>query len=171
MPILAYVISFGILCGWTGAAVFLYSIGEPEFNEDSPIANIKWVTEIRGAMYVFLFGLFWIVAFVICLEQFIIAALTCMWYFQGQKGNSDSDGEASLVRAMAWGIWYHCGSIAFGSFLIAVVSMVRVVFEYCQKQYDSCKGNSVIKVVSCCVTCMLWCLDKYVKFITKNAFI
>lgn len=29
----------------------------------------------------------------------------------------------------------------------------------------------MIKVVGCAIRCMLWCLDKYVKFITKNAFI
>jgi hypothetical protein len=27
-------------------------------------------------------------------------------------------------------MWYHCGSIAFGSFLIALISFIRVIFEY-----------------------------------------
>lgn len=33
------------------------------------------------------------------------------------------------------------------------------------------KDNPMVKVVFCCIRCILWCLDKYVKFISKNAFI
>lgn len=95
-----------------------------------------------------------------------------MWYFFGQEGNSDSNGEVSLLKAIGWGCWYHCGSIAFGSFLIAVVTMIRVVFEYFQRQYETANPrNPMVKAVGCIVRCMLWCLDKYVKFITKNSFI
>lgn len=131
LPIISYFISFAFLLYWIMTAAFLYSVGEPEFKEGSPIANIKWVKEIRYSMYFFVFGLFWVVAFIICMQQFIIAALTCMWYFYGQgNGKSDSNGEVSLLKAISWGMWYHCGSIAFGSFIIAVVTMIRVIFEY-----------------------------------------
>ena len=72
-----------------------------------------------------------------------------------------------------WASWYHCGSIAFGSFIIALVTFIRVVFEYLNKKYEAMgnKDNMVYKAVSCCMRCVLWCLDKYVKFITKNAYI
>lgn len=72
-----------------------------------------------------------------------------------------------------WAAWYHCGSIAFGSFIIALVTFIRVVFEYLNKKYEAMgnKDNMVYKAVSCCMRCVLWCLDKYVKFITKNAYI
>lgn len=104
----------------------------------------------------------------------MIAAMACMWYFSGQGAEmSDQPGEVSLLKAAKWGIFYHLGSIAFGSFLIAVITMIRVVFEYIVKKYESVgnKENTLYKAVSCCIRCMLWCLDKYVKFITKNAYI
>jgi len=77
------------------------------------------------------------------------------------------------MKATGWGFWYHNGSIAFGSFVIAVVTMIRVVFEYIVKQYEAAgmKDNVIFKIVTCCIRCVLWCLDKYVKFITKNAYI
>lgn len=54
-----------------------------------------------------------------------------MWYFYGQGGSeSDSTGEVSILKAIKWGTINHIGSIAFGSFIIAVVTMIRVVFEY-----------------------------------------
>jgi len=125
-------------------------------------------------MWYFLFGLFWVVAFFISMQQFLIASMTVMWYFSGQGAEmSDQPGDVSLCRAIGWGMWYHLGSIAFGSFIIAVVTMIRVIFEYIVKQYESAgAGESpIFKAVACCLRCVLWCLDKYVKFITKNAYI
>ena len=86
---------------------------------------------------------------------------------------SDQPGEVSLFKAMGWALWYHLGSIAFGSFLIALITFIRVVFEYIVKQYESVgnKENVIYKAVTCCVRCVLYLLDKYVKFITKNAYI
>jgi nitrogen fixation-related uncharacterized protein len=173
LPVIAYIISFAVLLFWIVTAVFIWSIGTPEYRDNSPIANIKWDENTRMVMWFFLFGLFWIIAFLICLQQFMIAAMTCMWYFSGQGAEmSDSPGEVSMLKAIHWGTWYHCGSIAFGSFIIAVITMIRVVFEYLAKQYETAnKENVVVKATICCIRCVLWCLDKYVKFITKNAFI
>jgi len=86
---------------------------------------------------------------------------------------SDQPGEVSLWLSFKWGAIYHMGSIAFGSFLIAVITMIRVVFEYLVKKYEAVgnKENPVYKALKCVIRCILWCLDKYVKFITKNAYI
>ena len=104
----------------------------------------------------------------------MIAALTCMWYFSGQGAEmSDQPGEVSVWMAFKWGSFYHCGSISFGAFLIALITFIRVLFEYLAKKYEAMgnKDGTLYKVVTCCIRCVLWCLDKYVKFITKNAFI
>jgi hypothetical protein len=103
----------------------------------------------------------------------MIAAMTCMWYFSGQgSSTSDQPGTVSILKSIKWGIWYHLGSIAFGSFIIALITMIRVVFEYLVKQYEAAnKENIMAKAVFCCIRCVLYCLDKYVKFITKNAYI
>lgn len=100
----------------------------------------------------------------------MIAATVCQWYFyQG----SDCDKSASVWKSFKWGIWWHCGSIAFGSFLIALITFIRIVFEYIVYQYEKVgnKENPVYKCLKCYIRYVLWCLDKYVKFITKNAFI
>lgn len=96
--------------------------------------------------------------------------MTCMWYFLGQ---GDDSGQVSLMKAVHWGTWFHCGSIAFGAFCIAVITMIRIVFEYLANKYESMAGKdgTLYKVVTCAMRCVLWCLDQYVKFITKNAFI
>jgi hypothetical protein len=94
-----------------------------------------------------------------------------MWYFNGQ-GDAGGSG-ASVLLAVKWGTWYHCGSIALGSFLIALITMIRIVFEYLAHKYEAMAGKdgTLYKIVTCFMRCVLWCLDQYVKFITKNAFI
>jgi hypothetical protein len=171
LPIFAYLISLIFFAYWGVTAVYLYGVGTPTYNELLPIATIKNNEQTTYIAWYFLFGLLWVVAFFICLQQFIIASMTCMWYFNSQ---GDSEGEGvSLIKAIHWGTWFHCGSIAFGSFCIAVITMIRIVFEYLAHKYESMAGKdgTLYKVVTCFMRCVLWCLDQYVKFITKNAFI
>lgn len=99
--------------------------------------------------------------------------MVCQWYFSGQGENSDAPGSVSLRKSIGWGLWYHCGTVAFGSFCIAVITMIRVVFEYIVAQYEKAgaKENPVFKAIACCVRGVLYLLDQYVKFISKNAFI
>lgn len=104
----------------------------------------------------------------------MVASLACMWYYSGQgQEMSDARGEVSVCSAFKWAIWYHVGSIAMGSFLIALITFIRLVFEYIVYQYEKVgnKENPVYKILKCVIRCILWCLDKYVKFITKNAYI
>lgn len=79
----------------------------------------------------------------------------------------------SVLKGVKWAMWYHIGSIAMGSFLIAVITFIRIIFEYIIYQYEKVgnKENPVYKAFKCVARCILWALDKYVKFITKNAYI
>lgn len=83
LPILSYIVSFIFFLFWFVATVHLYSIGEAESEPDSPVANIVWDKQNWYIMWYMLFALFWVVAYIICLQQFMIAAMTCIWYFAG----------------------------------------------------------------------------------------
>lgn len=97
-----------------------------------------------------------------------------MWYFSGQ-GSDDSDkkGTVSIFLGMKWSLWYHLGSLAWGSFLVAVITMIRIVFEFFAAKLERLGGseNPFSKCALCTARCCLWCLDKCVKFINKNAYI
>jgi choline transporter-like protein 2/4/5 len=72
----------------------------------------------------------------------------------------------SLWRALR----YHLGSIAFGSLIIAIIQIIRVMLEYVEaklKGYDNKFVKFLIKALKCC----FWCLEKFMKFINKNAYI
>lgn len=93
-------------------------MGEPGPREDAPfITEVKWDMNTRGVFAYHLFGLLWITAFITGCAQFIIGASACMWYFEV---STDTKGRNTVLKS-AWWLWrYHMGSIAFGSFVIAV---------------------------------------------------
>jgi choline transporter-like protein 2/4/5 len=64
------------------------------------------------------------------------------------------------------------GSIAFGALIIAIMQMIKLLFEYMRKKYEKAvPQNPCTKALICCLRCFIWCLDYCVKFITKNAYI
>lgn len=176
LPISVYVICIPIFVWWVAGAIYLYTSGEAVPDNTSFIAAFEHRDETTYMFIYYLFGFFWLIAFCIAVEQFIIAAVTCMWYFSGQ-GSDDhqSQGSVSITLGVKWAMKYHLGSLAMGSFLVAVVQMIKVIFEYCVYQYEQAAGkyaeNPVYKCLKCVIRCCIWCLDTCIKFINKNAYI
>jgi choline transporter-like protein 2/4/5 len=77
-----------------------------------------WQPQTRYVVIYHTFGLFWVNAFLISCSQFIVAAAAAVWYF---SFSSDTKGKGSICTGIKWILIYHFGSIAFGSFIIAVV--------------------------------------------------
>jgi hypothetical protein len=125
----------------------------------------RYVIDWRFAISFFCF--LWNNAFLIATGQFIIAVACGIWFFtpNAQKGTK---------RGVRTGVWYciryHAGSLAMGSFIIAVVQFIRYALMYFEKQATAAK-NKVAACVMRIVQCMLWCLEKCIKFLNKNAYI
>ncbi len=67
---------------------------------------------------------------------------------------------------------YSLGSIAFGSFLIALIQAIRAVCAYIQRKLEpAAKNNSQLRFLLCCVQCCLKCLQKAIEVVTRNAYI
>jgi Plasma-membrane choline transporter len=66
--------------------------------------------------------------------------------------------------------WYHAGTAAFGSLLVAIVQLIRAIIAKAQKEAEK-SGSKLAKCVLCCCQCCFWCLENFIKFINKNAYI
>lgn len=76
------------------------------------------------------------------------------------------------MTAYKWIFKYHLGSIAFGSLIIAILQMIKLIFEYVRVKFEkTVPQNFCTKCLMCCVRCIIWCLDSCVRCITKNAYI
>lgn len=82
-------------------------------------------------LYYFLFALLWTNALIQAIGIFIIASCCCMWYYKhGPEDVLDSPVSRSFVMSLR----YHFGSLAFGSFILAVVQFLQALVEAFKKQ-------------------------------------
>lgn len=65
---------------------------------------------------------------------------------------------------------YHLGTVAFGSLVITICRIIRLVLEYIDqkmKKWD----NDFTRCILCCMKCFFWCLERFLRFLSKNAYI
>ncbi|ESP04362.1 hypothetical protein LOTGIDRAFT_136300, partial [Lottia gigantea] len=115
-----------------------------------------------------LFMLFWLVNFVVALGQMTLAGAFASYYW---AFNKPKDIPAFPILSSFWrSIRYHLGTLAFGSLLIAIVQLIRVFLEYLDHKLKGSE-NPVAKFLMKCLKCFFWCLEKFLKFLNKNAYI
>ncbi|CAF0895937.1 unnamed protein product [Brachionus calyciflorus] len=125
----------------------------------------QWVPQLYN-----LFMLFWVEAFIIGFNQMVLAGCFGDWYWSRSKSS------CILFRSLKDTLVYHLGSIAFGSLLIAICKLLRTLIQLVERRLKSATGNNrqigcLISFLSCCCKCCLWCLEKFLKFINRNAYI
>lgn len=65
---------------------------------------------------------------------------------------------------------YHLGTLAFGSLILAICKAIRATLEYIDHKLNK-YNNAFVKGILCCLRCFFWCLEKFIKFINRNAYI
>ena len=168
-PILLAMCFVAYFAIWLVGAIYIFSVGDITKRGSYPIAEVKWDDTTRYVMLYYFFGLLWINAFFIAMFQFTVAVAAATWYF---SYGTDHSG-AKICKGICWGMTYHAGSLAFGSFLLALIWLIRIIFEYWRQKMEKMTSgdNKCMKCVMCCITCCLDCLNRCIKFITKNAYI
>ncbi|XP_056608537.1 choline transporter-like protein 2 isoform X2 [Triplophysa dalaica] len=115
---------------------------------------------------VFLF--FWCANFVTALGQMTLAGAFASYYWALNK--SKEMPAFPLCAALGRSLRYHTGSLAFGSLILAIIQVIRVLLEYVDHKLKGAE-NKFAKFLMCCLKCCFWCLEKFIKFINRNAYI
>ncbi|KAJ8039263.1 Choline transporter-like protein 2 [Holothuria leucospilota] len=116
-----------------------------------------------------LFMLFWLVNFVIALGQMTLAGAFASYYWAFTKPQDIPD--CPVYQSLKRSLRYHLGSLAFGSLIIAIIQVIRVILEYIEQKLKGKANNDVVKYIIKCLKCFFWLLEKVMKIINKNAFI
>lgn len=80
------------------------------------------------ALFMF-FGILWVTAWLDYSCQFVIMVSASSYYFES---NAEVNGEADVGMGFKFAV-IHTGSIAIGSFIIAIVRLIRFLFMYIAK--------------------------------------
>ncbi|OAF67812.1 Choline transporter-like protein 2 [Intoshia linei] len=115
-----------------------------------------------------LFMFLWVLNFIIAFGQMTLAGAFSGYYW---AFNKPKDIPTFPLLGSAWRAFrYHIGTMAFGALIIAIIQMIRIFLEYLDQKLKSLT-NPVARFIMCCLKCCFWCLEKFMKFINKNAYI
>lgn len=121
-----------------------------------------------GMTIYYVFGMLWLTEFFNSLSQFVVSYAVILWYYHPKpKGSGPS---LPLIRGFMVGMIFHLGTLAFGSFLIASLRGFRIVLLWISR---AAKGqqNQVAGCIATCCACCITVIQRYVEFLTKNAYI
>lgn len=128
-------------------------------------------------MFFDLFMFLWTTEFIQAIGIMTVGGTISHWYFGAEshdkKPGAENHGQSHPCCCSYWmALRFHAGSAAFGALLIAIVQSIRVMFEYVDHQLKEHEGNSAaMKAFRCITRCCLCCLEKCIRFISKNAYI
>lgn len=149
---------------------YRYGYGNPlNINETTPVINFlndyQWLPQFYN-----LFMFFWLQAFIIGFNQMVLAGCFSIWFWS--KSKKCCIACTSIKDTLV----YHLGSIAFGSLLISIVKLIRAIIQFVENRLKASTNNN--RAASCCVTfcfccckCCFWCLEKFLKFLSRNAYV
>jgi hypothetical protein len=133
--------------------------------------KFEYDEEQKGYIAYFVFGIFWFLELANAMGSFVISYTVVGWYYT-PKGSNGSKGHNwfGVCTGYCYACTYHLGTLAMGSFLIALLRFIRLIAMIVEKQAKG-EGNVVVaciaKIVICCVSCMKKCVE----LINKNAYI
>ena len=121
VPIVYFLLSLIFIAIWIGSMACVASLNKIEPADQAIPQNkdITWTSKTRYMGLFMLFGILWILAFLDYTSRFIVMGAAATYY--SNSGPGKPDGSAELGYAIKIAHFNHAGSIACGSFIIAVV--------------------------------------------------
>jgi len=149
------------------AFLFIYSMGTIKRSPDSTFTTMRWDDGEWVYLTVQVLIAMWVCSWIISYTYFIISALTVEWYFKAQTGTP-----VSMLMSMKWGVVYHAGTLAFGAFLIVLVWILRILVKWAMHVAKKATGdNCCVKCIACFLNCYCKCLENFVQFINRHAYV
>ena len=122
-----------------------------------------------------LFMFLWQNQFVQGIGMMTVSGSICTWYWTPPRqsdGKKHQKDRLPICGALARTLQFHMGSVAMGSFLVALVQLLRIILAYIDSKTKKLQGkNAMLKCLMKIVHCLLMCFEKCVKFISRNAYI
>lgn len=136
--------------------------------------KFEWTDEQKYMMLFWIFNLFWIQELIVAIGLFVIAYSTVLWYFTPKDPETHHKDVPATTMPMCQGIRYalqfHLGSLAFGSFIIALCRFVQLILSYLARQAKQ-EGNKIMELLAKCLICVVECFKRTMEFLNKNAYI
>jgi hypothetical protein len=143
VSVLFFAISLFSVLVWLGAQGMVLSLNHIKASDIVPQQkDIDFTDSLNKYMALYmLFGLLWIQAFLEYACRFIVMVSASTYYFNSTIEHGDDGGDADVSIGFKYAL-VHSGSIALGSFIIAVVQMIRIIFHYIAQKAKEASGDN-----------------------------
>jgi len=174
MPLLFFIVGMVIVFFWALGLAAIASISEEgivvnKIGSGDQTKTVKWSDNTYYMIYTMIFYGVWIACFLISFNDYVTIVAAITWYFS-DKHLDDSDGipgDSEVLLGFKWGLCYQLGSLAFGSLILAIVTIVHAIMTYIAKKMEAASGeNCAVKCLIGCIMCCVNCFDRFIRFIT-----
>ncbi|XP_022093439.1 choline transporter-like protein 1 isoform X2 [Acanthaster planci] len=161
------ILAMVVLCAYWGFVyLYLVTAGKPELDSETGFVIYKADALGPYMWWYHLFGLLWGSQFLVACQQCAIAGAVAAWFFARDK----SQLRWPILQSIKRIIRYHLGSLAFGSLIIALVMLARIILGYIQSRLRHSQSDIVAYILKC-LQCCLWLFEKVLRYINRNAYI
>ncbi|KAK7588275.1 hypothetical protein V9T40_005520 [Parthenolecanium corni] len=165
-PFVTFVAVCGLLFLWIYFFLWIESSGFPRLKVNAERITFKKDEVIQFARVFNVIAIFWMVQFFIGCQHMIISGAVSTWFFTRKKSAVNSP----ISTSYGYLFNYHLGTVALGSLLIAIVQIVRLIFSAVKSAVKEPK-NDFTRSLYKCFSCCLYCLEKILVYLTRNAYI
>jgi solute carrier family 44 (choline transporter-like protein), member 2/4/5 len=122
-------------------------------------------------IYYQFFFLLWVLELFTAIGQMIISGAVGVWYFTPNTEKSSLGGKP-MSQSTRNTFRYHLGTVSFGSLILGIIGFVKWMLTYMAKTTKATGGNNrVMKFVYYCIMYCVSCIERFVRFLNKNAYI
>ena len=170
---------FALMC----LATYFFAVGAFILTIDVPVVDERgFVTFEDGdtALNQKLFfghtlGVLWMWKFVDACESIIIAGTVADWFFLREERSCGCDKLCSCAFPTCLPtinlIRYNLGTAAFGSLVISVVNMLKVIMQFVSGKIQKYKSATQMSSSGMGFQTCLYCLRKVIQYFNRNAYI
>lgn len=113
------------------------------------------------------FTCLWCLFFLSAFSDMVLASVYSKWYWTYNKSRLPM---CILLQSVTQTLRYHIGTLAFGSLIITICRLLRLMVEYvdhmCRKY-----PNRLTQAIMWVFRCFFWLFEKFMKFISESAYI
>jgi len=168
-PLLQYFLMLIFIVYWVLVAAYMMSTGD--YKQVSGAYTMEWNETMQQAFVYHFFGLLWVMAFIRHMSILILAGAFGTWYWTSIPDKDAGKFQEKHPTPIMSSIWrsniYHTGTVAFGSFIIAVIQFIQACLEYLKQKQDS----EWMQYLISCIQCIVECFERIMEYISRMAYI
>ena len=167
-PLIPFALIAALTCFFGYVGLYLATAADVSYSASGEYQGYDYTNELRGMGVFLLMGYLWTANLLLAIQQTTTAGCIADWYysFQGKQLRA-----CVVTRAFIRTIFYSLGSLALGSFILALVETFRVVLAFIQARLKLNKESKVAEGCLHCLQCCLACFQRTVEFLNKHAYI